>query len=515
VTAKNSTLSNPDLPGGDPFDLEAVAAVYIADDEWDSISNVVATTYPVALYAYELEEGGIANVNATSGWYGVYGDDSYDNVLSGLGMYLDVIGVAIYDGGDNVVTQSSFVDCSSYGVATYFGDENYIYDNNFIGNNGAGSSYSAAHIQAYTGYGAYNYYDFEGIGNYWSDWHTYTQDGSLAPYPLNDLAWDYYPLGGVVGTFGVWFYDEGLTSGTTWSVTFNGQQQTTSNDWLVFYDMPGTYSYTAGAVAGYSIAPASGSVTVTGSSLSEYITYTPQYVVNVTESGLQFTSGVSWSATVGGVTVHSTSTTAAVPVGPGTYQYQISPVAGYTVSPSSGTVTVTNGTYNLYVTFTQVTYLVTVTESGLASGASWSASVNGNTLSSTGTSITFSLPNGTYTIKVANVSGYSLSSGSVSVTVAGTPAGGSVSFSPNTSTSVVSTDTFDTWFAVAIALAVIALVIGLLAVFMRRRNNGPQQSQGAQPWTPPAGQGESAAGGTTSNPGWSEGPPAGGSPPSS
>ena len=513
VTASNQTLVDL-FTGPNPFGLRAVAAIVTQDDDWDSISNVVATTYPAAIYDYYSYVPGVHNVNATGSNYGIYDYETDGGVYADLGMYQDTIGFSLWFAEGNVVTGSSFVDCSSYGVATYDGDENYIYDNSFIGNNGAGSTYSAAHIQAYSGYGTDDYFYFEGVGNYWSDWHTYTQEGNLAPYPLGDLSWDYYPLGGPEGTFGVWFYEEGITSGASWSVTFNGATQSTSNGWAVFYVLPGTYSYSVGAVSGYTVTPASGSLSVSSSAVSVDLTYTqtPQmYTVNVTELGLA--KNTAWSATVNGVTVKSTANTSAFSVAPGTYDYQIVPVAGYTASPSMGTLTVVNGDYNLYVTFTQVTYEVTVTESGLASGTSWSASVNGNTQTSTGAAITFALPNGTYSVTVASVSGYSLSSSSVSVSVVGTSAGASVSFTPNTTTSVVSTNTFNTWLAVAIAIAVIALVLGLLALFLRRRSASPP-SQGAQAWTPPA-QGGTEAGGSAGSSGWSEGPPAGGSPPSS
>jgi len=517
VTATNTTLTSPYSSTGNPFHLDGVAAVYSYEDYFDSITNIVATTYPLALLIYDSAEFGVSNVNATTGYYGVAVEDAYGGVFTGLGMYKDIIGFWIEDGDYNTITMSSFVDCSSFGSWSYYAEDAYFYDNNYIGNNGAGSTYNAAHIQAYSGYGGgYDtYYDFEGIGNYWSDWHTYTQYGNLAPYPLNDVNWDYYPLGGPVGTFGVWFYDYGLAGGTSWSVTFNGATQTTTNDWLAFYAMPGTYSFSAGTVPGYKVTPGSGSVTVSAGSQEVDLYYTAQYNVTITETGLPALT--NWVATVGGTSVNGTTSSLMLPIGVGTYSFQIVPVPGYVASPSSGTITVTNGAYHLYVTFTPVTYLVTITESGLSSGTSWSATVTalaGGTpvqQSSTGTSMTFALANGTYTVSVGNVSGYSLSSTSFQLKVLGSPTGASVSYTPNTTTSVVSTSTFNTWLAVAIAIAVIALVIGLLAMFLRRRNANQQPA--AQPWTPPPSQGGSGSGAGGSG-SWSEGPPSGGSPPS-
>jgi subtilase family serine protease len=64
-------------------------------------------------------------------------------------------------------------------------------------------------------------------------------------------------------------------------------------------------------------------------------------------------------------------------------------------------------------------YTVTFTESGLASGTSWSVTFNGTAQSSTGTSIQFSVTNGSYSYTVGSVSGYTVSPSSGSVTVSG------------------------------------------------------------------------------------------------
>ena len=524
VTASNATTSSPWTVGElttEGYAVPGVAAVVTEYDQIDSISGVTATNYPAAYYDIESYDAGVTNVNATGGWAGLILNESYYGVFTNIGAFQDFVGIVMSsDTYDIVVTQSAFVDCTSYGVAIYSGEESMVYLNNFIGNNGATGTYNAAHIQAFST-DSDNYWDGSEIGdyqgNYWSDWHTYNSAGDLAPYPLGSFVWDYYPLGGPEGTIGVWFYEDGLASGVTWSVTFNGVTQSTANDVLVFYALPGSYAFSAAAVSGYMVAPGSGTVTVAGSYVEEYLTYTPIYNVTVTESGLPANS--AWSVTVGGTTLSGSTSALSTPLGPGNYTFQVSPIAGYSASPASGTFTVVNADYNLVVTFTQVTYAVTVTENGLGSGTSWTASaVSGGTtvqtLSSSGTSMTFNLPNGTYSIVVKNVSGYSLSGGTLPLVVSGSPAGLSVSFSPNTTTSLVSTDTFNTWLAVAIAVAVVALLIGLLALLFRRRKENPP-SQGAQPWNPPAQGATTGASAGSESGNWSEGPPAGGSSPPS
>jgi len=77
-------------------------------------------------------------------------------------------------------------------------------------------------------------------------------------------------------------------------------------------------------------------------------------------------------------------------------------------------------------------YTVTFTESGLPSKTSWSVTLNGNLESSTGTSISFTEPNGTYSYSVGSVSGYTSSPSSGKVTVKGVPIGVPITFTVTT-----------------------------------------------------------------------------------
>ncbi|HYA71195.1 MAG TPA: thermopsin family protease [Thermoplasmata archaeon] len=522
VTATDTASSSP--WASPPAGLPALSAVLVLDGGLTTVSDVVATDYPAAYYDIDSFEPTVSDVNATGGMFAVVLNETNGGLFTGINAYQDWMGIQVNDGANhNVFTLGTFVDSTSYAIAFTTGDDNTIYDNNFIANNGATTAYSAAHVQVSAGLTGPNYFDGAtmigvDLGNYWSDWHSYTPFGQLAPYPVGNANYDHYPIGAPEGRTAVYFEQSGLPSGVSWSVTLNGVQLTTSSQYLVFYVLPGSYSFTAGAVAGYTVTPASGTVTASGQVFYGYLSYAaivPSYTVSVAEKGLSSTALASgWSATVGGVLGTSTSSRLNVSLTPGTYSFQVAPVGGYSASPSSGTFTLVNGSYVLLVTFTPVTYAVTVTESGLANGESWSATVNGDTIPATGPSITFSLTNGSYTITVSNVSGYSLSASTLKVAVNGAPTGTSVTYTPTSTTSVVSTSTFNTWLGVAIAIAVIALVLGLLAVFLRGRKEPPAQS--AQAWTPPAQSSTSggAASGGGGTPGWSEGPPSGGSPPS-
>jgi Thermopsin/Periplasmic copper-binding protein (NosD) len=511
VTASNTTLSSPWLL--DPvwgFPAAAVVTYYAYQV---SIENVVATNYPIGLYDDWSGHGNygpgslyVQNLNATGGYYAAVLNYTDYAFLSEIGAYQDWQGISSYYSEYVVVTGSSFVDDTSYAIAFGYTYENIVWGNTFIGDNGATSTYSAAHIQAYAGYpiGENYFYNPEtDVGNYWADWHTYLSNGRLAPYFVGDGQYDYYPVGTLAGTYAVTFYEAGLAPGTSWSVTFNGMTQSSQGTWMQFGAPAGSYAFTVGAVAGYMVSPSAGSVTTTTGPQYVDLEYQALYNVTLTETGLP--TGTSWSAVFGGTTGTSTGTSITFAVPSGTYSYQVLGLAGYRASPATGSATVGTANYDIAVTFTQVTYAVTVSESGLSSGTSWSAIVNGVTLTTVGTSVTIYLPNGTYTYTIAAVNGYSVTGGTGSVTVSGSSAGAAATFSPNTTPSTVSSNTYNTGFAVAIAIAVIALLLGLLALFWRRRKASDATNSPPTGGTPPAGGSPPPAGAGGSST-WSEGP---------
>ena len=232
-------------------------------------------------------------------------------------------------------------------------------------------------------------------------------------------------------TFDVTFSETGLASGTSWTVTLGGTTSSSTTASIVFHMANGTYSFTVGAVSGYTASPASGSVTVNGAAVTKGVTFTPQatYAVTFTETGLS--AGTSWTVSLGGTPKTSTSTSISFSEPNGSYSFTVGAVSGYTASPSSGTVTVAGAAVTESITFTAITpgtYAVTFTETGLPSGTSWSVTLNGATQSSSTASISFTEPNGSYSFTVGAVSGYTARPSSGTVTVAGTAVTTAISF---------------------------------------------------------------------------------------
>lgn len=132
--------------------------------------------------------------------------------------------------------------------------------------------------------------------------------------------------------------------------------------------------------------------------------------VDFVESGLP--SGTAWSVNFDGGTQSSNTASMLFTVANSSYTYSIPSITGYNIEPSSGTVIVSGSGVQVNITFKQVDFPIVFTESGLASGTSWSVNLSGTIVSSTTNTVTFSEMNGTYSYEIVPVSGYSVSMGS-------------------------------------------------------------------------------------------------------
>jgi hypothetical protein len=290
----------------------------------------------------------------------------------------------------------------------------------------------------------------------------------------------------------VQFKESGLLTGTSWYVILNATEETSASNNITFYVPNGSYSYTLETpVPGmpgtrYVVSPSYGTVTVSGSNVSENVSYSTQYYLTtdvsptgtgtVSSSSSWFSNGSSvtltakavsgyafssWSGSgtgsytgtnnpltltingpvsetanfvsTSGVKYTVTFTESSLPSGTtwyvnlsngmdsgaitgtsysfslanGTYSYTIATSdKTYEPSPFSGSFTVNGAPVSKSVSFSEVIYKVTFTESGLPSGTSWKMTFNGETNSSTNSVMTFSAPNGTYSFGASNLSNY-------------------------------------------------------------------------------------------------------------
>jgi hypothetical protein len=155
------------------------------------------------------------------------------------------------------------------------------------------------------------------------------------------------------------------------------------------------------------------------------VTFAPTpytYPVNFSETGLPL--GSSWSVILGTDQNSTTSLTNSFRMPNGTYSFLVGPPPGYLARPANGTVVVMGGPSSVLIAFAPgpSVYAVLFVEAGLPAGTGWAAVLNGVTERSTAPSIAFFLPNGTgYRYTVPNLTGYTPSPVSGSLTVNGSP----------------------------------------------------------------------------------------------
>ncbi len=201
--------------------------------------------------------------------------------------------------------------------------------------------------------------------------------------------------------YDVTFVETGLPSGSTWKVTLNGTEATSSTDTIEFQEANGSYPYAVQPVPGYTASPSSGSISVYGAGLSERINFTPSagqnYTVTFSETGLP--EETFWSVTIGAQLASTTSPFLQFGLANGDYQF-LAQAPGYSFDPDSGTFTVDGGPLTIHLVATPYLWEVSFVESGVLPGDAWTVTFNGSTQSSVAAGptdeIDFSAENGTY-----------------------------------------------------------------------------------------------------------------------
>ncbi|MCL4451583.1 MAG: thermopsin [Candidatus Thermoplasmatota archaeon] len=197
-----------------------------------------------------------------------------------------------------------------------------------------------------------------------NDSYTYsvsTQDKSYAPTYTSSFTVNGKPVSVAITftavQYKVTFTETGLSSGSTWSVTINGQTNTTTSSSISVMEQNGTYSYSVSTTnTGYKPSVPTSTFSVSGSSIPVSVTFTQvtvtqeTYNVTFTESGLS--SGSTWYLNLSdGKSLSSTSTTITVSLANGTYSYTATS-SGY--NNLTGSVSVNGHNQSISVAFTKV-----------------------------------------------------------------------------------------------------------------------------------------------------------------
>ena len=233
-------------------------------------------------------------------------------------------------------------------------------------------------------------------------------------------------------TFPIHFVESGLPNGTSWGVILAGEQETSTGASITFSEPNGSYPWKVLAPPDYLVSPSQGNATVQGDSLTIPVTFVSippnSYPVQFNESGLP--AGTAWTVTLGGASRTSTGTTIVFYESNGTYSYTVTTAnSSYAPSTAQGTVAIRGHPAYVSVPFVTVVYGVTFVETGLPTGSSWSVLLGSIFEGSTGTQISFSVANGTYSFQVYGPKGYAPTPSSGTVSVRGGVVQVSVTFS--------------------------------------------------------------------------------------
>ncbi|MEM0128614.1 MAG: thermopsin family protease [Thermoplasmata archaeon] len=450
------------------------------------LTNLTVTDYPAGVVDFGSGGGGatgivVQGMTATNVSYGAYLQGTNHSMFSGLMIRQAYDAVWADAGLDDTFTASTFVNSSSFAIVFQNMSGSLVWDNSFLGNNGATSTYSAAHIQAaqYGGSGNLWYLcaspgSGSCLGNFWSDWHTFLPNGQLAPYQIFGPGgvFDYYPIQFPAGQSPVTFVATGLPFGLSWSVTFDGLTQSATGSTIVFGAAAGSYSFAVRSPSGYTVTPSSGTLTVGAQGVTVIVAFSTPAIYPITFSAGGLARGTVWSVAVNGLRQSTAGTAVTFYLPDGNYTYAFGAVAGYTLTGGNGTLVVNGqplGLAAMYTSTTPVTYSVIFSEGGLAPGTVWSVTVDGIRQSTSGSSVSFSLPSGNYTYAFGEVSGYTVSGGNGTVTVRAQPTSVAATYLATPGPAPASASDLTTYFAIATGIAVVGLAVAVAALLLLRR----------------------------------------------
>jgi len=278
------------------------------------------------------------------------------------------------------------------------------------------------------------------------------------------------PITWTVTTYTVTFDETGLLGTTIWAVTLGGSLQSNVSTPIIFHEPAGAYNFSVQTITGYSANPATGSLLVIATAVSQTIVFSKLFSVTLTETGLP--ANTDWSVALNGqIGAANTSVTPnqiSFQEPNGSYSLVVLGAAGYHLGSYSSVVTVSGVAVVVPLTYSAATFTVTFTESGLPSGTNWSVTFAGSQLTSGSTTITFTASNGTFNFTVGSVPNYGATPASGSLRVAGGNLNEAIQFSSSSgsSSSILGLSLID--FALVVGIIILAAVL-LAALFLQRR----------------------------------------------
>jgi len=156
--------------------------------------NILFLNYYGGIFLHSSDNNIISDNNAYSNNYAIYLYFSRKNILSRNAFYSNFYGVYFYSSEDNVVLSNVVSSNIQAGLhITFYSGNNTFYHNNFNNSKNFESDFV-------------NIWDFEGEGNYWSDYVGGDFDGDGigdTPHVLDKYNRDNYPLMGMFSDFDI------------------------------------------------------------------------------------------------------------------------------------------------------------------------------------------------------------------------------------------------------------------------------------------------------------------------
>ncbi|HZY92268.1 MAG TPA: YncE family protein [Thermoplasmata archaeon] len=281
-------------------------------------------------------------------------------------------------------------------------------------------------------------------------------------------------------SFAVRFTESGLPTGTTWSVTLGGASNRSNGTTIGFRELAGTYNISIGPVPGYN-SSAPHALVVTYQAVQVVVTFVANiFALSFVEHGLP--TGTGWAVVIGSQVQSSLNDTVTFEVPDGTYGYVVLAISGY-VTSATGTVSVNGSARQVNLTFVPETFPVEFVEFGLPAGSNWSVTVSNATTgfneskTSSTNAIVFFLPNGTYSVTFTLPAGYTGTSSSNLVIVAGKTVPGPTISAHSTASGGSAAGSPSLWLVALVGLAGLAGGV-LLHWAVRKRGRPPTVATG-------------------------------------
>ena len=206
--------------------------------------------------------------------------------------------------------------------------------------------------------------------------------------------------------YNVTFGESGLPTGYNWQISFAGRYVSLNNSSFVFHQYKGSYHFSIESQnITYKPYPASGTIIVTNSNVTENISFSQQgYTVTFAETGL--VSGTTWYVNLSGHVKNSSSADINFLLINGSYEYSVSPIQGYNITGENGNFKIHGDTFFFQIDFVSTQPYSFILE-GLSSGSHWYVQIDGTNYSSNSSFMTLYLPNATYTYRIVLPYGFS------------------------------------------------------------------------------------------------------------